>query len=233
MRAAGVRISCATVLLAAVGFPGIGVTRAQNAPPPPQRVRAKLDGFDLSPKTGRGPNQVGGASRDLGQPALYAPNLGKMYTLTPEFHWSAAQPGDKVTFRLSTADGEKLYETTLTTDHLRYPSDAPALKPGDTYRWTIVPENDVLGGAPRPVSFMVVSGPEREEIAQQLKAAGNASTMAVVFVNHRIWYDAIQDYSEALMHNPGDQNALAARADLYEQLPVTKPLADADWHMVH
>ncbi len=219
-------------LFAGLGCLGTCAALAQNAPPP-QRVRAKLDGFDLSPKTGRGPNQVGGASRDLGQPALYAPNLGKAYTLTPEFYWAATQPGDAVTFRLTGAEGEKLYETVVKADHLRYPADAPALKPGQTYRWTIVPENDVLGGAPAPVSFTVVGGAEREEIAEQLKVATDASTIAIVFVNHRIWYDAVQSYSDALMHDPGNQNALAARADLYEQLAVTKPLAAADWRRVH
>ena len=200
---------------------------------PPARVRTQLDGFELSPKSGRSANQVGGASRDIGSPKLFAPNLGKTFSTNPEFHWAAAEVGSKVTFRLMYADGQVLYENTTTDDHLRYPGDAPALTPGSTYRWTIVPENDILGGTPQPVSFTVVSGAERESILNDLKAAGNASATAEVFVKHRDWYDAIQDYSDLLERMPNDAKARAARAELYDQLDVTKSLADADWRMVH
>ena len=39
-------------------------------PPRPVRVRAKVEGFDLSSHAGKSSNQIGGASRDLGTPAL-------------------------------------------------------------------------------------------------------------------------------------------------------------------
>lgn len=198
----------------------------------PSRVRTNLAGFDTS-QSGKSPNQVGGASRDLGTPKLYAPNSGKSFTINPMFQWAAAEAGDKVTFRLSTGDGQTVYETTTNADHLKYPGDAPALAPGGSYRWTIVPENDVLGGAPAPVSFVIVSGAEREQILDELKAASDATATAEVFVKHRVWYDAVQAYSEQLDRMPNDENARAARANLYDQLPVTKQLADADWQLVH
>jgi hypothetical protein len=216
-----------TLGLAAVAF-------AQGAtPPPPTRVRAKLDGFELSPKSGKSANQVGGASRDLGSPKLFAPNLGKAFSTTPEFHWSAAEPNGKVTFRLSSEEGQTLYETTTTADSLRYPGDAPALLPGKTYQWTVVPENDVLGGAPKPVSFQIVGGAERDEIQTALKDAPTPGAAADVFVKHHIWLDAVQRYSDLIAKMPDDQDAHRMRAELYDALPVTKPLADADWRMVH
>jgi hypothetical protein len=195
----------------------------------PTRVRVKLDGFDLSPKSGKSANQIGGASRDLGTPRLYAPNAGKAYSLTPTFYWATSDTAQKVTFRLSTLNGVTLYEAGLTGGHLIYPADAPALTPGTTYRWTVVPENDMLGGPPAPASVIIVGGDERAAIDQELKSVSDPAT---VFINHRIWYDAIADYTTTLDQTPGDQAARKGRATLYDQLPVTQPLADADWQMV-
>ena len=210
---------------------------AQATPPPsankPARVRTQLDGFELSAKAGKSANQIAGASRDLGTPKLFAPNSGKAYTPNPEFHWAAAEPGAKVTFRLTTTEGQVVYETATTADHLRYPGDAPGLTPGGTYRWTIVPENDVLGGAPAPVAFTIVSGADREAILADLKSANDASSIAAVFVKHRIWYDSVQAYTDLISRVPDNSEAHAARGQLYDQLPVTKSLADADWRMVH
>jgi hypothetical protein len=208
------------------------------APPDPTvkhstRVRTKLDGFELSPNSGKSPNQVGGASRDIGTPKLFAPNSAKAFTTSPYFQWAAAEPDGKVTFKLSTADGQLVYETTTTADHLKYPSDAPPLTPGSSYRWTILPENDILSGAPTSVVFQVVSGAERAQIKNELKSASDPAAVAGVFVNHRVWYDSVQAYSDLIERTPNDENARVARAELYDQLPVTKSLADADWRMVH
>jgi Domain of Unknown Function (DUF928) len=217
------------------------LAQTQTAPPPqplpankpPARVRTKMDGFELSPKSGKSPNQAGGASRELGPPKLFAPNSGKAFTTVPEFHWAAAGPGEKVTFRLSTAEGQTVYETATTADHLLYPSDAPTLTPGSSYRWTVVPENDLLGGAPPPATFLIVDGEERDQIAKETSAAKDASAVGSVFVKHRVWYDSIQAYSNLIERMPGDEKVRAARAELYDQLPVTYSLADADWRMVH
>jgi hypothetical protein len=228
-------------LVVSLGFASALLAQTQTTPPPPPpsaskppaRVRTKMDGFDLSPKSGKSPNQAGGASRDLGPPKLFAPALAKAYTTTPEFHWAVAAPGDKVTFRLGTAEGQPIYEIATTADHLVYPSEAPPLTPGASYRWTVVPENDLLGGAPSPLTFLIVNGEERDEIAREISSAKDPAAAASVLVKHRIWYDAIQAYSDLLEHMPNDEKARAARAELYDQLPVTYSLADADWRKVH
>ncbi len=206
---------------------------AQQQPKPPARVRARLDGFELSPQAGKSANQVGGASRDLGSPRLFVPNSGKAFSLTPAFYWGTSDVGGKVTFRLTSMDGQTLYETSTTTSHLTYPADAPTLEPGKSYRWTVLPENDVLGGAPRPATVMIVSGPEREAIQKELAAASQPDARSMVFVNHRIWYDAVDSYTLTLDQMPDDQAARSGRATLYDQMPVTKELAEADWRMVH
>jgi hypothetical protein len=204
--------------------------QASTAPKTPARVRTKLDGFELSPQSGKSANQVGGASRDLGTPRLFAPNSGKAYSTHPVFYWGTADSGEKVTFRLRSVNGQVIYETATTSDHLGYPADAPALTPGNNYTWTIVPENDMLGGAPQPVTVSIVGGSERDAIDEALKTSPGS---ADVFVQHRVWYDAVSSYANTLSHSPDDQHALAGRATLYDQLPVTHELADADWAMVH
>ena len=228
-------VECGAVLLFAVL---ISPVSAQSpAPPvankPLSRVHAKLDGFDISAK-GQNINQAGAASRGRSAPKLYAPILGKTYTLRPQFHWQAEDPEAKVTFHLMTPDGQTVFETAASGGHLDYPASAPALSPGSTYRWTVIPaDDDLFGELPVPVSFVVVSGAERVAIATELASTKDPAAMASVYVSHRVWYDSIQAYSALLDHTPGDENARAARAQLYDQLPVTQRLSDSDWAMIH
>jgi Domain of Unknown Function (DUF928) len=223
-----------TALLCGFAFGALSVTslaaQAPGQPAPPKRVHAKLDGFDVSPNAGKSGTQIGGASRGLG-PKLYAPNGGKSYTTQPVFHWTSGDTG-KVTFRLLTSDGTAVYETTTSDDHLKYPADAPALTPGTSYMWTIRPENDILGGAPKPVTIMILGGADRDAIAKELASASGPAA-AQVYVNHHLWYDAIDSYSTMLTQNPDDQNARQMRAKIYAGVPATEPLADVDWNMVH
>jgi hypothetical protein len=158
--------------------------------------------------------------------------MAKAYSPTPTFYWGTADAAEKVTFRLTSTNGQTLYETATTANHLTYPADAPALAAGTTYRWTIVPENDMLGGAPQPVAFTIVSGEERDAIRTELQNDPD-TTGADIMMKHRIWYEALAGYTVRLMRNPDDQAARKARASLYDQLPATYDLADADWKMVH
>ena len=203
---------------------------AQTPTPHPVRVHAKLSGFDLSAKSGKSAKQIGGASRDLGTPRIYAPASGKAYSLTPTFFWSAPDGATKVTFRLSTINGIEMYEATTSATSLTYPADAPALKPGNTYRWTIIPENDMLGGAPAPVTFVIVDGAERTAIQSAL---ASTTDPASVYVQHRVWYDAVVAYNAVLAKDPANQTALLGRATLYNSVSATESLADADWKLIH
>ncbi|MES2392219.1 MAG: DUF928 domain-containing protein [Acidobacteriota bacterium] len=211
---------------------------AQSAPQPqpqakPHRVRTGMSGFDISSNSGKSANQVGGASRDLGSPKLFAPDSGKAFTTNPVFSWGTSDAAQKVTFRLTDAHGQTVYEKTTTENHLRYPADATPLTPGNFYTWTVYPENDVLGGPPRPVTMLIVGGDERSAIQSEVASATSAAAVADVFVKHHVWYDAVASYSDLLSQSPNNQDARATRASIYEQLPVTKELADADWAMLN
>jgi outer membrane lipoprotein-sorting protein len=225
-----------TKRMCALALAAIVAAASAQAPPPqqqkPQRVKVKLDGFDLS-SSGKSGTQASGASRGGEKPLLYAPLSGKCYTLRPEFHWITSDPSEKVIFTLSTLDGTAIYEGETSDDHVKYPADAAALTPGTRYRWTIAPANEMVGGPAAPVELIVIGGPERDGVESQLKAAQEPAAQAQVFVDHRIWYDAIERYSAILAQKPDDTEARTMRAELYDQLSATQPLAEADWKMVH
>jgi hypothetical protein len=196
----------------------------------PVRVRAKLDGFDIEPKSGKAPNQIGGASRGIGGLTLYAPKLGKAYTLTPTFYWSADDATVEYTFRLSvlSAGQGQLFETKVLGGMFAYPADAPALMPGATYVWQVTPTNDMFGG-PASANILIVGGPEREAVATALHGKpGMSATDAKVYVDKRLWYDAVATYSSLISSEPNHPEYYKGRAELYDQFPQTQALADAD-----
>ena len=215
-----------------------GVTgQSQSAPPPPvksTRVRAKLDGFDIAPTSGKAPNQIGGASRDLGALTLYAPKLAKAYTLTPTFFWSAEDDKAEFTFKLAALSTQEspIYVKKVMGGKFTYPSDAPALKPSETYIWSVQPENDLMGGM-ASASFLIVGGSNREAVASALSSARVPAEQpsldaAKIFVDNRLWFDALAEYTALIEKHPEMSQYREARAQLYDQLPETRPLADAD-----
>jgi hypothetical protein len=196
----------------------------QAAPAKPQRVRVQMEGFELGPKTGKAPNQIGGASRGIGGLDLYAPKVGKAYSLTPTFLWSCEDASTEYNFKVSTPSMGTIYETKVTGGSFVYPADAPALVPGTTYTWQVGPSNDMLGG-PKSASLLIVGGEDRAAIAAALQGgAGDAK----VFVDKRVWYDALAAYTRLIQSEPDRAEYLKGRAALYDQLPQTQALADAD-----
>ena len=201
-----------------------------NPPQKPMRVRAKLDGFDIEPKSGKAQNQIGGASRGIGGLTLYAPKLGKAYTLTPTFAWSAEDESTEYNFRLSviSAGQGPIFETKVTGGHFTYPTDAPVLTPGSTYVWQVTPANDMLGGT-ASASILVVGGEDRSAIETALHGKpGMSSADAKVYVEKRLWYDAVATYNNLIKSEPTNSEYLKDRAELYDQLPQTQALADID-----
>ena len=196
----------------------------------PMRVRTKLDGFDIEPKSGKAQNQIGGASRGIGGLTLYAPKLGKAYTLTPTFAWSADDESTEYTFRLSmlSAGQSPIYENKVTGGHFTYPADAPALVPGSTYVWQVTPSNDMLGGT-ASASILIVGGGDRSAIESALHGQpGMSAADARVYVDKRLWYDAVAAYTNLIHAEPSNSDYLKGRAVLYDQLPQTQALADMD-----
>jgi hypothetical protein len=209
---------------------------AKPAAEKPSRVHANLEGFDITPKSGKSPNQIGGASRGVGGVTLLAPTMCKAYTLAPTFFWGPDDQQSEYIFRLTQASASQnpLFETKVVGGHFTYPSSAPALQPGATYVWSVQPTIDMMGG-PASASFLILGGADRDAVAAALvhaqASADSAVAQAKVFMDMRLWFDALATYSNLIQQFPARAEFYKARADLYDQLPEspeTKVLRDAD-----
>ena len=234
MIAGRVVLGAAMIGVTASGVSGFAQQSAPTAPQKVVRVRAKLDGFNIAPTSGKAPNQIGGASRDLGALTLYAPKLGKAYTLTPTFNWSAADDRTEYTFKLSALSTQEsvLYVKKVLGGKFTYPADAPALKPSETYVWSVQPENDLMGGLAQ-ASVLIVGGANRSAVESALASAkltpGEPSAAAAkIYVDNRLWFDAIAEYSALIEKHPEMTQYYKDRAAIYDQLAETQPLADDD-----
>ena len=203
----------------------------------PKRVVADLSGFELDPKKSKSQSlQIGAGSRGSSvPPPLYAPSLGKAYGLRPIFSWGNSPGAQKFTFRLYDSDDDEIYEQDI-AGNLRsfaYPQDAPALKAGATYSWTVQALATRLVEPPVPVRIMLVSGAERESIEQELESSkGDALADCLkrvqILVDHRLWYDAVGEYSQLISKNHDNPELYKQRAQIYAQLPETQELANQD-----
>jgi len=219
----------AAVLILPAGGVAVGTARAQTPPassPSPERTRVKVEGFDLSSQAGKAPAQT--PAQIGGKPALYAPALAKAFSTQPTFYWGGGGNSQKVEFQLLSDKGATIFESTVTGNQFTYPADAPSLAPGANYRWTVKPEGDTVGGPPAPVDFVIVGGTERVSLAGELAGAGDAAARAKVFFDHRVWYDALSNYTDAIAAHPERKDLRRDRAVLYDQLPATQALADSE-----
>jgi hypothetical protein len=203
----------------------------------PRRVVADLSGFELDPKKSKSQGlQIGAGSRGASvPPPLYAPSLGKAYGLQPIFYWGNSPGAQKFTFRLYDSDEDEIYEQEVAGSlrSFTYPQDAPPLKAGATYSWTVQAIAAQLVEPPEPVRITMVSGAERKSIEQALESSqGDALPdrlkRAQVLVDHRLWYDAIAEYSQLISKNRNNPELYQQRAQIYAQLPETQELANQD-----
>jgi hypothetical protein len=86
---------------------------------------------------------------------------------------------------------------------------------------------------PEPVRIMLVSGAERKSIEQALESSeGDALPDRLkrvqILVDHRLWYDAIGEYSQLISKHRDDPELYKQRARIYAQLPETQELAKQD-----
>jgi hypothetical protein len=127
-----------------------------------------------------------------------------------------------------------LYETKIMGGHFTYPASAPALQPGATYTWSVKCAIDELM-TPASANFLILGGGDREAVAAALERAQTladpAAAQAKVFMDMRVWFDALAAYSSLIDRYPARAEFYRTRADLFDQLPQTpetKALGDAD-----
>ena len=204
--------------------------KQETKPAPSKRVRANLSGFELDKAPAQQPaTQIGGAARGSDQQVvLLAPRIGKTYRLRPVFRWEVPNQATSFRFRLMNEAGEPIYEQSLQGKSLRYPENAPALKPGQTYIWTIAPDTSLMGVAATPAKLVVVDATERTQIERELSAAISPRARAQVFVDHRLWFDAVQALDELITVDSRDASLYQLRSEVFAQTPATDAQARAD-----
>jgi hypothetical protein len=224
---------------------GVTAVQAQQPPPPPAsaqpqpsqpprraRVVTKLQGFELI-DTAKIDKQttVAGASRGTTTALAVAPRLGRVYAVRPTLTWTIAGPADATfTVRVYNEDEEVVHEATV--NERRYAYRGPSLKAGKIYYWTV----ELMSPDTRsPMTGMrVVDAGERADIARQLEAVAGEDeaahlARARVFVEHRVWYDALAETDAAIAASPASAAAHEQRGLLLAQLPALQALADAEF----
>src|SRR5208282_2209037 len=145
-------------------------------------------------------------------------------------------PGaQKFTFHLYDSDDDEIYEQEVAgkLGTFAYPKDAPALKAGATYSWTVQAIATQLLEPPEPVRIMIVSGAERTSIEQELErikgdALADRLKRVQVLIDHRLWYDSIAECTQLISKNRDNPELYKGRAQIYAQLPETRELANQD-----
>jgi hypothetical protein len=202
---------------------------SQAAKPPGKRVRVDLSGFDLD-KSKSGGTQVGGASRG-GQKSsivLDAPRQGLAYSTHPFFQWHDSEDSREAIFRIFDASGDELFETNLQGTSLSYPADAPELRPGSSYSWTVQHRGEVMVEPAVPAVIRILPESERKQLAALLSNDAGRKD-AATFVSKRLWYDSIEAYSKLIAQYPKSPELYRRRGEIYSQFPATEDLAERDF----
>ena len=143
------------------------------------------------------PNRQGMIRPIPGEPVLIAPRNGlKVLSVRPTFAWHSVEGATGYRIQVRNVEGGmNRYETSDTTCTL--PVDAPDLKRGQSYAWTVAPSGS--GRPTREQRFVVLGGKEYGEVAgalESLTAAGldpsgaGALMATAVFREVGLFYDA-------------------------------------------
>ena len=205
--------------------------------PAAKRLIVNLTGFEmLKPVQLKSQVSTLAATRGGLPPTALAPKLGKFYGESAMFAWK--YPGESQKFSLAITDdrGKAIFRTEVAGNNFVYPSDAPRLEAGKVYSWIVqMISAQEISPPSSPVEFVPVSDGERKEMEQALAAAESKDAYesglerAKIFVEHRLWYDAIGAYSELISRFPERVELYENRGMIYAQLQITQPLSDKDF----
>jgi len=210
--------------------------KSDTAPAKPRKkLDADLSGFDVSDsKSDKKVATMLGGSRSAAVPSatLLAPKRAKFYGANAAFSWTFTGHNEGYFFLVT--DEDEAQQVKQQTKEPRYALDATKAKfqPGETYYWRVQVLPNTL--ASDPLEFVTVTAEERAAIDKELAAIpqGNAYDSALararIFVDHRLWFDALGAYDDLIAKNPNRAELYEDRATIYAQLPVTKPQAEAD-----
>jgi hypothetical protein len=232
------RILCSFALLCSLA----PFVRAQQPPPSSDssapRAKHKLDadlsGFDVSDKSGKVSTMLGG-SRSAAVPSatLLAPRRAKFYGASALFPWTFAGHNEGYVVIITDEDETQLIRQNVKEPRYRFEPAKAKLEPCATYYWRVQVLPNTL--ASDPLEFVVVTAEERQAIDKAIAAIPGGDpyesglARAHVFVDHRLWFDALGAYDELIAKYPTRTELYQERGTIYSQIAVTKPLADADF----
>jgi len=198
-------------------------------------------GFSYRPPVRGAPaSRVGGGSRGVGDITLELSVLAPDHTgLTtksqPTLYWFISKPANArldVTV-INDEDIDPVLEKVVGTpksagiQKLDLATAGTTLKPGIEYRWfvSVTPDegqrsNDVVASG--TIQYTAPDADLKSRIA-----TSDERTLASIYAENGVWYDAIDSISRAIQRNPGDANLRARRAALLEQVGL-KAVADYD-----
>jgi len=202
---------------------------------PKKKLDADLSGFDVS--DGKSDKKVAtmlGGSRASAVPSatLLAPKRAKFYGASPLFSWTFTGHNEGYVLIITDEDEAQLEKRQTKDAHLLLDASKAKFQPGETYYWRVQVLPNTL--ASDPLEFVVVTAAEKAAIDKEIAAipAGGAYDSALararVFVDHRLWFDALGAYDELIAKNPNRAELYEDRATIYAQLAVTKPQSEAD-----
>ncbi len=220
------------------------LTRAQQPPPstdpaaakPKRKLDADLSGFDVSgDKSDKKVSTMLGGSRSAAVPSatLLAPHRAKLYGASALFPWSFTGHNEGYVVIITDEDETQLVHQQVKEPRFHFDTSKTKLQPGETYYWRVQVLPNAL--ASEPLEFVVVTAEERQAIDKALAAipAGDpyesALARAHLFVDHRLWFDALGAYDELITKYPTRSELYQERGTIYTQIAVTKPQADADF----
>jgi hypothetical protein len=207
----------------------------QSAPKPKRKLDADLSGFDVSAdKSDKKVATMLGGSRSAAVPSatLLAPHRAKLYGAMALFSWAFSGHNEGYVIIITDEDETQLVHQQVKEPRYRLDPAKTKLQPGETYYWRVQVLPSTL--ASDPLEFAVVSAQERHQIDAAVVAIPlsdayeSALARAHVFVDHRLWFDALGAYDELIAKYPNRSELYEDRATIYGQIPATKPLADAD-----
>jgi hypothetical protein len=206
-----------------------------SAAKPKRKLDADLSGFDVSDsKSDKKVATMLGGSRNTAVPSatLLAPRRAKFYGANAVFSWTFSGHNEGYVLLITDEDETQLLRQQTKDPRCAFDPIKTKLEPGATYYWRVQVLPNTL--ASDPLEFVVVTAEERAVIDKALAvvpvgdAYDSALTRARIFVDHRLWFDALGAYDDLIAKYPNRGELYEDRATIYAQLAVTKPQSEAD-----
>jgi hypothetical protein len=202
--------------------------------PKPKLTDADLSGFDLSDDKSKKVTTNSGGTRggvEIPSATLLAPKTAKLYGSSALFQWAPLGPTDGYIFTIVDDD-----ETQVVRQQSKDPnyklSSLGKLKPGEVYHWKVQALPRTVPG--EPLDIKVVSVVERQKIDKELAAIPGGDpyetglARARVFVQHKLWFDAIGAYTDLIEKFPDRAQPYEDRGALYSKIDATHKRGEAD-----